>query len=287
MARLQLPVFRQRGASRGRTSASEKGLLVALFAGPHGNEQLQRWHRYRWWGLTLLIVLILASTVLAELKAMSQVNDGLLFPLSKVEVTGDLQRLDHQQLRERLLPATRGGFFEVDVLGLRQLVQQIPWVSGVQISRRWPDQLVINISERQPLARWGSEGLLDRAGVLFAVERLEEFAGLPGLSGPAGSEQKLAEGLQYLRETLTALPGGINKIEVNGQDVWRVQGADGIVITFDGDPRQAPLQRLIEVYQRQLSSHWNQVVSVDLRYSDGVAVAFSPNTIKVEQGTRR
>ncbi|MBL4623116.1 MAG: FtsQ-type POTRA domain-containing protein [Immundisolibacteraceae bacterium] len=284
MAKLSIPGHRQRGASR---TPVEKQPLASMFGLPVIVGKPQWWRRYRWWVLSLLTVVVLASMVSAELMAMSTDDSGRMFPLSRVEVTGDLYRLDHQQMRQQLLPATTGGFFDVDVLRLRNLVEQIPWVKDVQISRRWPDQLVIDISERQPLARWGDGHLLDQSGIAFSVDQLDEFAGLPALFGPAGSEQDVASGLKYLRQALIELPGGITKIEVNSRGVWQVSGADGIVIVFSGDPQHAPLEQLIRVYRQQLTSHWNKVVSVDLRYSDGIAVAFAPNTIKVEQGTRR
>ena len=284
MAKLSIPGHRQRGASR---TPVEKQPLASMFGLPVIEGKPQWWRRYRWWVLSLLTVVVLASMVSAELMAMSTDDSGRMFPLSRVEVTGDLYRLDHQQMRQQLLPATTGGFFDVDVLRLRNLVEQIPWVKDVQISRRWPDQLVIDISERQPLARWGDGDLLDQSGIAFSVDQLDEFAGLPALFGPAGSEQDVASGLKYLRQALIELPGGITKIEVNSRGVWQVSGADGIVIVFSGDPQHAPLEQLIRVYRQQLTSHWNKVVSVDLRYSDGIAVAFAPNTIKVEQGTRR
>ncbi|MBV1889471.1 MAG: FtsQ-type POTRA domain-containing protein [Gammaproteobacteria bacterium] len=284
MVRLSLPGHRQRGASR---TTAEKQFLASMFTLPLTAEKPQWWGQYRWWAVLLLVVIVVATVASAELTAMSGDDTARLFPLSKVEVTGDLYRLDHQQMRQQLLPVTTGGFFDVDVLRLRKLVEQIPWVKGVQISRRWPDQLVIAISERQPLARWGDGELLDQSGKPFAVEQLDEFAGLPALVGPEGTELDVANGLKYLRQALIELPGGITKIELNSRDVWQLSGADGVVITFSGDPQDAPLARLIQVYRQQLAGHWNKDVSVDLRYSDGIAVAFSPNTIKVEQGTRR
>ena len=277
-------VGRARGASR---TSVEKPLLATMFMVSGVADKPKWWPRYGWWGLAFLVATVVAIMLSAELMAQSQDDSHVMFPLAKVEVTGDLHRLDHQRLRTRLLPATTGGFFDVDVLGIRQIVEQIPWVKDVQISRRWPDQLVININERQPLARWGEMALLDQSGERFAVERLDEFVGLPGLSGPEGSEQRVTNGLRFLLQALAELPGGVNQVALNGRDEWRVSGSDGVVITFSGNPQQAPLKRLIQVYRQELIPHWGKVSSVDLRYSDGLAVAFTPNTIQVEQGTRR
>ena len=243
-------------------------------------------NRYRWWALPL-VVIGLGAALPGALVAVPELPSGPLFPLRKVEVSGDLQRLDPQRLRQRLLPSTSGGFFDIDVLQMRALVGDIPWVAGVQINRQWPDQLMITITEREPVARWRSEGLLDSNGNFFKVDSLLEFSALPLLSGPDGSEQQVFDGYRYLRTALAQLPQPVHEIDLDRRGVWRLRTNDGVLLTFRGEPKLAPLTRLAEVYRRQLLPHWNKVRKVDLRYSDGLAVAFAPNTVQVEEGSRQ
>ncbi|RLA10984.1 MAG: hypothetical protein DRQ52_10445 [Gammaproteobacteria bacterium] len=240
--------------------------------------------RYRWWALALLIVAV-GAVLPGALVAIPELPSGPMFPLRKVEVTGDLRRLDSEKLRARLLSSATGGFFDVNVVQLRELVGDVPWVEGVQITRRWPDQLVITITERKPAARWRSEGLLDHEGKLFIVDTLLEFSALPLLSGPPGSEQRVFDGYQFLRGALMQLPQPINEVELDKRGIWRLRTIDGVLLTFRGDPEKAPLERLLKVYRQQLLTHWDKVRRVDLRYSDGVAVAFAPDTVKVEEGS--
>jgi len=272
MSRKRSRLFkRQGGASRVLSATAERSNWV---------------RSYRWWALALLVI-GLGVVVPGALVAVPELPSGPLFPLRKVEVTGDLRRLDPEELRARLMPAAAGGFFDVDVLRVRELVNDIPWVANVQITRQWPDQLVITITERQPAARWGSEGLLDDEGKLFTVDTLLEFSALPLLSGPAGSQRQVFDGYQFLRSALVQLPQPINEVDFDSRGIWRLRTIDGVLLTFRGDPKSAQLERLVEVYQRQLLPHWDKVRRVDLRYSDGLAVAFAPNTIQVEEGSRR
>ncbi len=245
------------------------------------------WSKHLRWGGALVLLAVLGAVLPSALVAVPQMPRGPLFPLHKVEVTGDLQRLDSQLLRERLLPGARGGFFDVDVQGLRQRVAGFPWVAAVQISRRWPDQLVITITEREPVARWRSEGLLDSEGKFFSVEKLLEFSALPLLAGPDGSESEVFAAYQFFSNALVALPRPVNEVELDGRGVWRLRTMDGVELVLRGTPQQAPLARLLQVYQDQLMPHWDKVRSVDTRYSDGLAVAFAPNTVQVEKGSSK
>ena len=271
--------------------ASIKSCLLPRRAGathlsPPSVSRVSWVNRYRWWALPL-VVISLGIALPGALVAVPELPKGPMFPLHKVEVSGDLQRLDPQQLRQRLLPSTRGGFFDIDVLQMRALVSDIPWVASVQINRQWPDQLVITITEREPVARWRSEGLLDSDGNFFKVDSLLEFSALPLLSGPDDSEQQIFEGYRYLRTALAQLPQPVQEIDMDRRGVWRLRTNDGELLTFRGAPKLAPLTRLVEVYRRQLLPHWDKVRKVDLRYSDGLAVAFAPNTVQVEQGSRQ
>jgi len=242
--------------------------------------------RYRWWALSLLLI-ALGAVLPGALVAIPELPNGPLFPLRKVEVTGELRRLDPDQLQERLQPADIGGFFDVNVVELKGLVSDIPWVAGVQISRSWPDQLVITITEREPVARWRAEGLLDAEGGFFTVKSLLEFAALPLLSGPPGSERQVFAGYEYLRGALMQLPQPINEVELDSRGVWRLRTVDGVLLTLSGELQRAPLDRLVRVYRQQLIGHWDKVRRIDLRYDDGLAVAFAPNTVMVEEGSRQ
>ncbi|MEL0083679.1 MAG: FtsQ-type POTRA domain-containing protein [Gammaproteobacteria bacterium] len=242
-----------------------------------------RLSRYRWW-LAPLVLVALGALLPGALVAVPEMPEGPLFPLRKVEVTGDLQRLDPQQLRSRLLPEAVVGFFDVDVRQLRERVSDMSWVGRVQITRQWPDELIITITEREPAARWRSQGLLDTEGQLFLVDTLLDYSALPLLSGPDGSEQKVYAGYQFLRNALMQLPQPINEVALDSRGVWRLRTVDGVMITFRGEPDNVPLERLIRVYRQQLLPHWDKVRSVDLRYSDGFAVAFAENSVVVEEG---
>ncbi len=83
------------------------------------------------------------------------------------------------------------------------------------------------------------------------------------------------------------LPQPINEVELDSRGVWRLRTVDGVLLTLSGEPQSAPVDRLVRVYRQQLISHWDKVRQIDLRYDDGLAVAFAPNTVMVEEGSRQ
>lgn len=58
----------------------------------------------------------------------------------------------------------------VDTDSAQQRVAQLPWVGSVDVRRGWPNEVVVAVSVRTPVARVGSDGTkaVDADGVVFA-----------------------------------------------------------------------------------------------------------------------
>ena len=68
----------------------------------------------------------------------------------------------------------------------------MPWLKRVGVRRVWPDRLVIQFEEYQPVARWGDNGLMSKEGNIFYPDPLQDaFSDLPQLKGPKGNEQEV------------------------------------------------------------------------------------------------
>ncbi len=72
-------------------------------------------------------------------------------------------------------------------------LQTVDWVRGATVSRIWPNQLIVNVSERQPVAfvkrADSSVGLIDRDGIILpAVPDRFELPVLDGVDAEAPAE---------------------------------------------------------------------------------------------------
>jgi cell division protein FtsQ len=68
----------------------------------------------------------------------------------------------------------------------KQQLENLPWVRSAVIERRLPGTLYVRLVERKPLALWQHGGkieLIDRAGAVIPVARLDRFAKLPMVVG--------------------------------------------------------------------------------------------------------
>ena len=93
----------------------------------------------------------------------------LLFKeIAYMRVEGEYRRIDRFEIEQLLSPflGSSVGRDEMDVI--EKLLKDLPWVKNVLIKRSWQDDtLVITIQEREAVAYWGGEALLDKSGVVF------------------------------------------------------------------------------------------------------------------------
>ena len=228
----------------------------------------------RWllWG-TLAALLIAA--VLGGARAVAWLSDPARFPLSTVEITGDLDHVDRTALERRLLPAAVGGFFSVDVAAVSLAARDEPWVKRALVRRVWPDKLVVEIVGHRAIARWGKDGLLSDSGEVFAV------AGplpddLPALSGPDGAApRRVFADYERFSRLLDGLPP-VRAVRQEARGAWQIGLANGLTVIVGRKDVAARLKRFAAVYKSRLAGVAPPIDSVDLRYSDGFAVRFKP-----------
>lgn len=215
-----------------------------------------------------VFVLLAAGTVSAWV-----LYDMAARPLLSVNVTGVFAQVSREELEKRVAGAMEPGFFSVDVGRIRETAMAMPWVRSVTVRRVWPDSLDIEVEERQPLARWQDDELLEADGERFRPAAIEGLAGLPRFSGPEGSHRRVLDAWRQLRESLVHLPGGeIRKLHLSAQGHWYLTLGNGIELVTDREPGEGMLMQVAPVLNEILGEELARVARIDMRYGHGFAV---------------
>ncbi len=273
------PLYQSIGAASLPRHAARPQRRGARLRPPTLRERAAQWMAtarqvWRWlWRLGLLA--LVAAALAGGARGLAWITDPVRFPLTTVEITGDLDHIDRVALEQRLLPAAAGGFFSVDVVAVAEAARHEPWVKRALVRRVWPDKLVVEIVGHRAIARWGDGGLLSDSGEVFAVAGPLPDA-LPLLSGPAGARpQRVFADYQRFGRLLEGLPP-VREVRQEARGAWHIGLANGLTITAGRKDVAARLKRFAAVYRSRLAGVAPPLESVDLRYSDGFAVRFSP-----------
>lgn len=228
-------------------------------------------------------VLLLAG-VLAIAQFGPQVLPYIDRPVSRISVAGDLSYVSQQAVQQRIEPFIKGSFFTVDLAGIRQSLEQIPWIKQVEVRRVWPDQLQIQLEEQRPVARWGENSLLNNAGVAFVPREISGYQGLPQLAGPQRAQQKVMQHYQLFSQLLRPMGLTIARLEMRERGSWYLTTNQGFDLLLGRDHLLEKLHRLAVIYDKALKAEQGQIERIDLRYPNGLAVAKRAEAQNTTQG---
>lgn len=253
-----------------RQAAARPGLLAAMGARWQSlSLQGSRWLNAGLWlasGLALLVV-ISGLNVLAR-------NWALETPIRRVQIAGDLVQTQRGELQAALERTVRGNFFTANLDELQVLAQRYPWVAQVRVSRQWPDQVRVTLTEKQALAHWGSDGLVSRAGEVFRPQRAIGLTRLPHLDGPRAQARFVLQQYQAMDRVLSRVGLHIESLQLTDRMSWLVMLEGGVEVLVDAQDTLAKLERFTVLYDRQLAADIGSIERIDLRYRNGVAIGW-------------
>ena len=204
------------------------------------------------------------------------------FALRSIEVKTPVAHVTEAQIRLVAERQVRGTFFTVDLEGVRNSLEKLPWVREARVERRWPDTLVVSLTEHVPLARWNDNALINQAGEVFVAAVSTH---LPRLSGPEDSSAEVVAAYRRHRAVLAPLGMTIDELRLSPRRAWRLRLTNGMQLALGREQADARLARFIAVYPRLFGAQpATQALAaaaasapitpatVDLRYPDGFAV---------------
>lgn len=192
-------------------------------------------------------------------------------PIRSVRIAGTLQHIDRTALERLINARLDGGFFDVDVDGVRKAVEQLPWVRDASVRRVWPDSLHVAVVERTAAARWGRDQLIESDGTVFSPNG-GGSRGLARLEGPPGSAHRVLARYRLLQRLLAPLEGHLEHLVLNARGTWRGRLDTGMTMVFEEGLKETRLRQFVEVASKVLGPRLGEVMQVDLRYVNGFAV---------------
>jgi len=229
-----------------------------------------QWRKsYNW--IFLLLPLILAGYSLARVDEM--------LPIRATQLGGSFENLDQSEVEQALQQYLGQGFFSLDIHHLQQLLHQKPWTESVSVRRIWPDKLRVTITEKQPVARWDEGHLLsDTASVYPADTRL--FAHLPIVHAASHRPQWALHRFYALQTRFERVDERLLALRVDSRGAFDVELINGLKIKLGRQDIDRKIDRLVSIYLQQILPRREQIRRLDLRYSNGFAVAWKKELLQ-------
>lgn len=221
--------------------------------------------------------LMLAATAALLYAAVLAIARLPMFALREVVLATPVGHVAAEDLEVAARGAVAGTFFTVDLEQVRERFQALPWVRRVQVRRRWPDRIELEIEEQQAAAVWqqgdGEAHLVSTHGDVFAAS---SDTPLPVLAGPANSAPEVLQRYRDFAGALAAVGRKPEAVLLSARLAWQVRLDDGMVLELGRDQEQSPvnarLQRFVSVYRQAMDQLPLDGAVFDLRYPNGFTV---------------
>ncbi len=195
--------------------------------------------------------------------------------VTAVLIDGELKQVSVADLERLVAPLVDESFLSLDLNALKKQLEQDPWIAQVTLSRQWPDKLRVAVVEETAIARWGDTGFLNPAGEKIIIGDNSALSNLPRLSGPTDSEIKVAEAFMSFSKILSNEGLHPTQLELTIDHSWQMILSNGLKIKLGKKNLESRLERLITVYQADLNDKVENINTIDLRYTNGIAVSWN------------
>ncbi len=220
--------------------------------------------------LKIIVIMALFTSLVYSVKEV--------VPIKYVRIEGAFQYISKDEIKAVLEPLVNVGFFEADVQAIQDALKQLVWVESVQVNRVWPDALAIKIKEKHPFVRWGDDTLVNSRGDIINPKDIEPFANLPILYGPEGQQVKSLEIMKGVNTALADQAMQMAEFSINNRWAWKIKLTTGLEILLGRNEQLKKLQRFMKTLDVLGKEQVNAMAVVDLRYPNGYAVSWKPNT---------
>lgn len=186
----------------------------------------RQWRR-RWLALRYVIVAVVVLAVAAGL--VYTVWFSSLLSVKGVQISGT-RTLTEQRVRAAARVPLGDPLIGVDLAAIRHRVAALAPVESVDVTRTWPDEISIRVTERTPVAVASIGGhlhALDKYGVVF-LSSSQVPKGLPEIVTPEGTSQSA---LREAADVVTSLDPAVARIV----DHVEVETIDEISLALKGD----------------------------------------------------
>ena len=226
--------------------------------------------------IVTLLLFVMASA------GVAWVYNGMIaqerWPIRWLEIDGPFERVGAEQVRAILTPLVKGSFFTVNTGLMHGTASEMPWVSGVNVQKSWPDTVQVTILEFTPVVHWIDGYLLDANGKKFTVPSADDIQGLPWLESPQHQLELVFENWKKFDDHLVLIGQRVERLSLDARGSWSVRLSGGTEVRLGKGDIFKNLDMLLSTWAGLMQGQELPPVSVDLRYTNGFAVLWPQNT---------
>ena len=195
-------------------------------------------------------------------------------PITLINISGDLKRVPIQSIENHTNNLLNKRFLSFNAFEVKEKIVSLDWVESAEIIRIWPNKIDIRIIEESLLGIWNDDLILNSSGKLYVVDQRSVPENVPRLYGPKGSEKDNMNLFIKINNLLTGRGLYLETLTLDARGSWSFTIKPKIEIKLGKTEINQKLERFFLALDQSLLAKINKVSYIDLRYSEGLAVAW-------------
>lgn len=220
----------------------------------------------------LLPVVLLAFAAMVMVWLWQRMQNPQEYPIHQVKITTLGSYVDVDEIKKTIRSSISGSFFSLNTKQIKNNLLYDPWIKSVSIRRVWPDKLDVSITEQQPLARWGQDGVVSVEGDIFYPAEKSIPQQLPLITAPLSAKDNVLPLYQQFNQLLTPLKLNIIQLTVTQRLAWTMMLSNGIAVNLCRNNTADRFTDFVKLYPQLIGNKAQNVVSINLCYPNGLAI---------------
>lgn len=193
-------------------------------------------------------------------------------PIDTLIVEGDMTPAERERIQSALSGVGVAGILSTDLGDFEQILEAMGWARGVDIRRKWPNKLVVNIRKENPVAKWGVDAYLAADGSVLSLPN--QYPNLPTLRSSVSNPHQSMQVYRLLQQFASRQALRIMDLSESAEGEWVVEFANGLALHLGASEINDRMSRFLRAYDSVLREKTAIIDYVDARYPSGIAVKF-------------
>lgn len=222
-------------------------------------------------GIYVVILLLMVGAIIMVLNNLYQAP-----PAQVVIEPAGLSATQYQALNKSLQAQQGGSFFTANLPKIQEAALQLPWIEDISIQRDWNRGIVVTALPRQPVAKFGSERLVDASGQAYipADSRSLQQPDFVNLQGDTSQSTAIMQMMQQVNSWYMPVGIKVQDVFLSPRMTWLFRFDNGLRIIVDNENTSQKLFSVSQLLKNQLADKQEQIQSLDLRYKNGFAITW-------------
>lgn len=227
-----------------------------------------------WRDNILIAALLLCAFILIGRIVIVYISNPQNFPVRHVKIMAKELQLSHDKVEIMIQNAIDNhNFLTLHTQTLESTLMMLPWVQRVSVQKVWPDTVKITLIERKPVAAWHNE-LVSARGDLYRTDQSVKIDALPRLKSRREDIKEVLQVYQKMSKILLTYRLDITALEKRDNQAWELTLSNGVRLLLGKRDPETRLIRFCKAYPAVFEKKLDAVDRIDLRYPQGMAVAW-------------